>query len=334
MKCFLTGGTGVVGRQFLPRLLAAGWHVTLLTRDPSKVRVPANAAIEFVRGDLDSPETIALLEKHPGRYDVVFHLAASLDYFGRREALFATNTNGTERMARFARRTGARRFVHASSIEAAGSHSATEIPSSPESLGRPISSYGESKLAAENAALALNGEGVSSCSMRIGNVYAPGNLNLIVEFGQALVQRTRLHEWRAAYGERYISPVHNADVSSGLLAAAAGKAIGVFNLVGQPATVDEIFRICADVTHTPWRQPPFNPFDRAYLAWQLRRVRSGRGEFNTISYLLAPRPPQIHRACTMAGTTAAFGWKPAHTLRSGVQATLHWAREQGFLSFS
>ena len=44
-KVLVTGGTGFVGRHLLPRLLAAGAHVTCLTRAASRTGItpPANS---------------------------------------------------------------------------------------------------------------------------------------------------------------------------------------------------------------------------------------------------------------------------------------------------
>ncbi len=333
MKCFVTGGTGVVGRHFLRRLLSDGWSVTLLTRDPGKVRLPEGSKVDFFRGDLDSPETATALDAHRESYDTIFHLAASLDYFGSRETLFATNAGGTGRMARFARQTSARRFIHASSIEAAGSFALPEVPAETSRLGPPISAYGESKLAAEQPALALTHDGIPACSLRIGNVYGPGSFNFVVEFAHALLSRSRLHEWRAAFDDRYISPVHNADVTDGLIAAALGRQTGVFNLVGPAATVGEIFEITADITGTPPRRPVLSWFDRRWIAQHVSRARVGMVPFDSVAYHMAPAAARPHRAFSMEASSRALGWRPAWTLRNGIRDTLLWARTAGHVHF-
>jgi uncharacterized protein YbjT (DUF2867 family) len=50
------GGTGTVGRQVLPRLVAAGKEVRALTRNPDAACWPPQVAV--VRGDLTLPETL------------------------------------------------------------------------------------------------------------------------------------------------------------------------------------------------------------------------------------------------------------------------------------
>ena len=70
----VTGGTGFVGRHLLPRLLAAGAHVTCLTRAASRTgHLPADVAV--ARADLRTGEGLA--EALAGQ-DVVIHMAALL----------------------------------------------------------------------------------------------------------------------------------------------------------------------------------------------------------------------------------------------------------------
>lgn len=49
MQIFVTGGTGLIGKRLLPKLVEEGHRVTLLTRDPS--RHPAQSNVEPVQGD-------------------------------------------------------------------------------------------------------------------------------------------------------------------------------------------------------------------------------------------------------------------------------------------
>jgi NAD(P)H-binding len=54
----VTGATGTVGAELVPRLLAAGQAVRVLTRDPAKTAHLENE-VEKATGDLDKPETLA-----------------------------------------------------------------------------------------------------------------------------------------------------------------------------------------------------------------------------------------------------------------------------------
>jgi len=332
MKAFVTGGTGVVGKAFLPRLAQAGYEITALTRDPRKADLPRDVRITYVAGNLDAPETVAGLFSTPAAYDIIFHLAASLEYFGDVEKMSALNAGGTATMARFARHAGAQRFVHASSIEAAGGFAGRAIPAAPGDVGRVISTYGESKRAAEAAALALNASGLPAISLRIGNVYGDGWPNFVVEFADAILQRNRLAEFLPIYAGRYWSPVHNDDVSAGLLAAAGSSHTGLCNLVGQAATVGEIFQMCASAVGVHFAPGPWRLTDWLYVHATTRYFRRFR-HFDTLAYLAVPTWPYVHRCFGMEESSRALAWSPSVALRLGIERTIRWAREAGLLRF-
>lgn len=327
MKAFVTGGTGVVGRTFVPKLLAAGWDVVSLTRDPTKPTLPRHPNLAYVAGDLDSPAVLPALAASGLRFDTVFHLAASLEYFGPRDRVFATNVGGTAAMVDFARKTGARRFVYASSVEAGGSFARHATPASDGNNGPTASNYGASKRAAEQVALAA-GDLAPIC-LRIGNVYGPGWANFVVEFAQNLLHRGRIWEYLPVFGHRWISPVHNDDVAAGLLAAATSPCVGVANLVGEPASVEAIVRHAAAAMGVPFTCGRAKPLDGLYLFCTTRYLRKF-GHCDTPAYLLAPRWPRVHRGFAPSDR---YGWTPAIPLDAGVKSTLVWARSAGLLSF-
>ena len=324
----------MVGGAFLPRLIAAGWEVTSLTRDPAKATLIRHERLNYVQGDLSDAASVERLLTAPGRYDVVFHLAASLDYFGSLDKLIATNAGGTEAMARFARRSGACRFVYASSVEAAGAFRKSEIPAPPDRLGQSLTAYGKSKLVAERHALALIADGIVPICLRIGNVYGPGWTNFIVEFAQSLLSRGMLWEYLPLYAERYWSPVWNEDVADGLIAAGTSKHAGIENLVGQAATVEEMFHFCADAMQVPFSRGTRKLSDWFHVGLQAHLQRwlgiGGAGQFG---YLLAPTWPSVHRCFAMQESSRRLDWEPRMPLREGIRQTLMWARSERLVHF-
>ena len=329
MKAFVTGGTGAVGREFLPKLLNEGWEVAALTRDPAKPGLSQHERLTYLAGDLDSQETIARLFATSARYDVVFHLAASLDYFGKIEKLMLTNAGGTANMVRFAKHVGARRFVYASSVEAAGAFALADVPVPVAKNNPPVSAYGASKVVAEKHVLTLVNEGISAICLRLGNVYGPGWNNFIIEYARDLLNRGRLWEYLPLFGCRYISPVHNDDVAAGLLASVTCSYSGIVNLVGQAATAEEIFRCCADamgVRFTCGRKKPLDWLFVNFLTHIARR-------FDSVGYMMAPMWPRIHRGFSMGESSRLLDWSPHWCLRDGIRQTLTWAKDHKLLSF-
>ena len=55
----VTGATGYVGGRLVPRLLAAGYRVRLLVRDPARLQGRAwTTQVDVVRGDVLHPTTL------------------------------------------------------------------------------------------------------------------------------------------------------------------------------------------------------------------------------------------------------------------------------------
>ena len=50
MKILITGGTGLIGRHLIPRLLELGHHVIVVTRSPEKARQQLDARVELWKG--------------------------------------------------------------------------------------------------------------------------------------------------------------------------------------------------------------------------------------------------------------------------------------------
>lgn len=70
-KVFLTGITGLLGSNLIVRLLAEGYEVTALVRDPTRYKGPQSEHLRLVKGSLQADNTSLLKD-----IDVVIHTAA------------------------------------------------------------------------------------------------------------------------------------------------------------------------------------------------------------------------------------------------------------------
>ncbi len=112
----VTGGTGFIGSHLVERLAAQGRAVRCLVRPTSGLRDLPQTGIQVVRGDLESGAGLADALRG---VDTVIHLAgvtkarAPIDYD-------RGNAAATAQLVRAAGSGGLRRFVHVSSLAAAG----------------------------------------------------------------------------------------------------------------------------------------------------------------------------------------------------------------------
>ncbi|HEX6059979.1 MAG TPA: NAD-dependent epimerase/dehydratase family protein [Gemmatimonadaceae bacterium] len=112
----VTGATGLVGSHIVERLLADGWSVRALVRDPGRAAWLSRAGVALHPGDTLDSATFAHAAQGS---DVVFHAAAAITPRGGWEAYRATNIEGTRNAVEAARGAGAR-LLHVSSVAVYG----------------------------------------------------------------------------------------------------------------------------------------------------------------------------------------------------------------------
>jgi nucleoside-diphosphate-sugar epimerase len=159
LKLAVTGATGFVGSRLVDAAVGAGHRVQALTRRDMEPRL----SVDWVRGDLDQPLTIAELVAGA---DAVIHVAGIIT--GRTAADFdRCNVEGTRTVLNAAKESGVRRFIHVSSL-------AAREPK--------LSLYGVSKAQAEE--LVANSD-VDFAIVRPPAVYGPGDRETLELFRMA-----------------------------------------------------------------------------------------------------------------------------------------------------
>jgi nucleoside-diphosphate-sugar epimerase len=182
VRCVVTGAAGFIGSHLAARLAELGHEIVgidcFLDYYPRAMKernlrsLRARSDVRFLEEDLSGAELAPLL----AGVDWVFHLAAQAGVrasWGRDFAVYAIhNVLATQRLLEAARDARVRRFVYASSSSVYGD--TTDLPMREQSLPRPISPYGVSKLAAEHLCwLYWRGYGLPTVSLRYFTVYGP-----------------------------------------------------------------------------------------------------------------------------------------------------------------
>ncbi|NDC90815.1 MAG: NAD-dependent epimerase/dehydratase family protein [Acidimicrobiia bacterium] len=167
----VTGVAGFIGSAVARRLVTEGFSVVGVDNLSSGNRRNIPKDISFVEADASRAKLPQLL---PRNAKAILHLAGQSSgeiSFDDPVADLEKNTVSTLRLLEYARACGIRRFLYASSMAVYG-----EVPDAPtceDSPTTPLSCYGIGKLASESY-LRVFADSVSSTSLRMFNVYGPG----------------------------------------------------------------------------------------------------------------------------------------------------------------
>jgi nucleoside-diphosphate-sugar epimerase len=170
----VTGATGFIGRHLVARLAASGYEIRAVVRPDSRRAAPTEATI--VRAPLVADR---LTEAFAGA-DAAAHLAGLVRARSAGDFTHA-NVDGTRGVAEAARNAGAP-LIHVSSLAAAGSAPAA-APRRETDPPAPITPYGASKLAGEQAVIGTRN--LRWTILRPGVVYGPQDSALLTLFRMA-----------------------------------------------------------------------------------------------------------------------------------------------------
>lgn len=148
MKVLVTGGAGFIGSHIVDHLLAAGNEVVVLDDLSTGSLQNLNPEATFIKMNILDDGLMQVFERE--RFDSVCHLAAqtSVSHSVEHPEFDAqVNVAGTLKVLEGCRRTGVSRIIFASSAAVYGD--VVTLPVQEESLPRPTSFYGLSKLTGE-----------------------------------------------------------------------------------------------------------------------------------------------------------------------------------------
>jgi UDP-glucose 4-epimerase len=172
----VTGGAGFIGSTLQDALVDAGREVHVVDNLATGHRRNLNAAATFHEVDIRDADAVAAVARDSAAA-TIFHMAAQADV---RKAIenpafdADVNIGGTLSVLEAARINGARVIFAATGGGAYGEYEGLAIPTTEADDPRPMSHYGQSKLAGE-AYCALYGRlyGIPTVRLRLGNVYGP-----------------------------------------------------------------------------------------------------------------------------------------------------------------
>jgi nucleoside-diphosphate-sugar epimerase len=332
----VTGASGFIGRHLVRRLVGLGDRVSCLVRAASCVDELRSAGAQWVTGDVTDRASMrrALAVSQAG---IVFHLAG-LTKALRLDDFLRVNAGGVEAVAAAcADRTDKPVLVVVSSLAAAGPCAGGQ-PRVESDAATPVSAYGCSKLAGEQAAAMFAGV-VPISIVRPPIVFGPGDRGMLEMFRP--IARWGIHAVPGR-GERCFSLIHVADLVEGLLLAAEkGERLhhdgppgqGIYFMAGDDhptyaelgqAMAAALGRKTATVVHVPG--PLAHWVGLCGDAMAQIRQRAGWVNSDKIIEALAGS-----WTCSSAKARIQLGWSPGDALARRLHETALWYRGAGWL---
>jgi dihydroflavonol-4-reductase len=321
---FVTGATGFVGLNLVRELVEQGWEVTALHRPTSDLKYLRRFDVTLRVGTLEDEE--ALERAIPPAVDAVFHVAASLSFWGRRRAeQQRTNVEGTRNVVRVALAQRAKRFVHTSSVAAfwsPGSHITEETAST---AATAKSGYIRTKYLAEQEVRTGIAAGLDAVILNPVNIIGPYDVH---GWGRALrmVAQGRL----PGIPPGSASFCHSAEVARAQVASVErGRAGHNYLLAGVDASFLELFQCIGRLLG---RSVPSRPLP----AFLIKTV----GTVMDLGGYVTGREPEITRelaaamcekfTCSSDKAERELGYRP-RTMEEMVRDCRDWLVREGYL---
>jgi nucleoside-diphosphate-sugar epimerase len=233
MRVFVAGATGAIGRQLVPRLVAAGHEVHGMTRTESKQEMLYElGAVPAVADALDPGQVAEVVER--ARPDVIVHEltaigAIDMRHFDRGFAL--TNrlrTEGTDHLLSAGRAVGVRRFVAQSNGAFAYARTGGPVKSEQDPLDpAPLPQMRAMVDAICHLERAVLGAGwTEGIVLRYGAFYGPGTSMAPGAEQIELIRRRKFP--LVGNGAGVFSFIHVADAAEATIAAVEHGSRGIY----------------------------------------------------------------------------------------------------------
>lgn len=296
MKIVITGGAGFIGRNLAHYLRRASNATVLYCVDHAS---PETGVFDVVQQSCFADQRGAEVYTNA---DAIIHLAATTtvqDSIQNPVACFDNNVTKTLQLLEILRDVAPKaHFVFASTGGAIiGNH---DGPIDETLCPRPLSPYGASKLAVEGLLTAFSGSyGITTTALRFANVYGPHSerkTSVVAQFCKACVADKALQV--NGPGTQTRDYVYVDDICDAIWRVIERRASGTFQLgTGVATSILDLINALKDLN----AGKEFDVVHRPNLPGEVR-----------------------HNLCNIAHATDRIGYRPRHSLQSGLHETLNW----------
>ncbi|MBB6634693.1 NAD-dependent epimerase/dehydratase family protein [Cohnella thailandensis] len=303
MDVLITGGSGFIGSFVAERFHKEGHKIYIIDNLSTGRRENLTIPHKLYTLDVEDPKCDEVFQSVSP--DVVIHLAAQVDVATsilRPQLDTQSNINGLVNMLQCAKKSGAGKFIFASSAAVYGK--AEEIPLREDAPAEPLSPYGINKKMGEYyCAKWKEMYGLDTLCFRFSNVYGPrqggrGEGGVVSIFAERIIEGREL----TVYGDggQTRDFIFVRDVVDAIYRGAMSGATGVYNLSTQSQT-------------------------------SVNRLLETLGKFAELPKIAysEPRPGDIyHSSLDNSRVKKDLDWVPLYSIEEGLKLTYEWFREK------
>jgi len=324
MRALVTGGTGFIGSHLINHLLDdKNAEVYALVRDLKNLRWLDGLDVHFLNGDLFSIPSL------PTDIDYVFHIAG-ITKARKLADYYTVNQHGTASLFQSLRTQNCapKKIIFLSSTAAAGP-SLDGNPVKEDDEPHPVTVYGESKLFGEREALEFK-EDFPLVIIRVGAVYGPRDEDFLSYFksikkGILLSQSSRESRYNLCYIKDLIDSFDlciQRDLESGEIINIADP---------QHFNWDEFGKLAGEVLGKKLLtiRCPLFLLKTAALVWEGAAAITNKPSTFNRDKLKAIMQTSWLTEIKKAERLLSFS--PRYSLKEGLQETLKWYIDQGWL---
>ena len=326
MKALVTGATGFVGSHLVDKLIEKNYEVYCLKRKTSSTKWLDGKNVKYVEGDLFSNDALESCIKD---MDYVFHVAGVVKAKNK-EGFYHGNSDSTKNLLEIAYKVnpGLKKFIFVSSLAACGP-AKTDKPVDESTVPDPITTYGLSKLKAEEEVFKYRDKFPISI-VRPPAVFGPRDTEILIYF------KTFSKGLNSVIGfdAKYLSLVYVEDLADGIILAAENKIAD-----GQK------YFVCFDKAYN-WDE--IGSLTSKLLGKKALKIRLPHSVLYSVGYLaelfstFSSKPAtlniekckditQLRWVCSNEKAKQELGFKAKYSLEESFKKTIDWYKEMRWI---
>jgi len=325
-KVLITGASGFLGYHLIQKAIAANLEVFAAVRKNSNIEHLSEFPLKYLYLNYEDPEQMSRLIAE-NKIDFIIH-SAGVTKAIRQEVYDQVNAGYTINLAKAAENSGGicKKIVFISSLAAVGPLNDGQQKITEQTLPRPVTAYGRSKLLAENQLASIS---IPTTILRPTAIYGPRDKDIFI------MLKTISNGMDPYIGKivQELSFVHAEDVALAAVQSLTIKnALGIYHITDGNSYNRYEF---SDISKSILNRKAFRfhipmPLVKS-LAFFLEKVNGWLNKPSVISREKLHELAAINWICDITKANKDLNFIPKYNLQTGLEDTISWYKKNKWL---